>query len=362
MDIQSIFRDLTVIELSGVLAGPAVGMFFAELGARVIKIENKKTNGDITRGWKMDKEDSTAGKSAYYHSVNWNKQSLFRDLGNDTDRRDVIDLISSSDIVICNFKPGSAKKIGMDYSSLREINNELIYANITAYDSRSTKPGFDVTIQAETGWMSMNGEPEGPPLKLPVAVMDILAAHQLKEGILIALLHKMKTGEGSEVTVSLYDTAIASLANQASSWLNLGEIPQRMGSRHPNIAPYGDIFYTKDKKPVMPSIGTDVQFRNLCACLDVPEVASDTRFSTNSQRVKHRKQLIDEFDNFFSNFFSNELLERCARNEVPVSPIYNLKEVFERPESQQLILEQNEADGRISKRVKTAVFSIQHKK
>lgn len=351
------FKGLKVVELASVLAGPAVGLFFAELGAEVIKIENKRTSGDVTRKWKLPSENPDENISAYFFSVNWGKEHLFLDLREKEDLEKVLDLIREADIVISNFKAGSAKKLGLDYAALQKINSRLIYASISAYGKNDPRPGFDVAMQAETGWIYMTGEADGQPCKLPVALIDILSAHQLKEGVLVALLERMKTGKGSEVTVSLFDSSIASLANQASNYLNLGHVPQRMGSLHPNIAPYGEIVYSKDQKPLMISTGTEAHFRLLCKCLGIPELSIDERFNSNEKRLGNRKALGGYLSKAFSEFESEFILEKMNEYGVPVVPIKNLEEVFAQPETEGLLLENNH-EGRIYKSVKTAIFKI----
>ena len=197
-------KGLKVIELASVLAGPAVAMFFAELGAEVTKIENKKTNGDITRNWKLPTEDPNASISAYYCAVNWNKKVLFLDLTDKSDRNHLISLIKEADILISNFKLSSAKRMALDYEELSKVNPRLIYAQLTGYGGESSRPAFDIVLQAEAGFLFMNGEPGGKPVRMPVALIDLLAAHQLKEGILLALLQRSQTGRGSLVSTSLF--------------------------------------------------------------------------------------------------------------------------------------------------------------
>ncbi|MEZ5044952.1 MAG: CoA transferase [Saprospiraceae bacterium] len=359
MQLSAIFKDLKVVELASVLAGPAVGLFFAELGAQVIKIENKKTGGDVTRAWKLPEEDPSQPWSAYYHSVNWHKTSLMLDLSQEEDRAIVLNHIKTADIVISNFKAGSAKKMGMDYQSLRQLNSSLIFAMITAYGTDDPRPGFDVAIQAETGWVHMNGEPNGQPIKMPVALMDILTAHQLKEGILIALLQRAKTGKGCQVTASIFDTGIASLANQAANWLNLGKIPVRMGSQHPNIAPYGEVFYTKDDKALIVAPGTDKQYKSLCDCLGLADLKEDPAFATNALRLARRPELIQRLSVAFKQWPAEVLLRRFDQQQVPVSPIRNLQELFQLPAAQHLVLEEALPNGELSKRVRTVVFGME---
>lgn len=355
---NQIFKDLKVIELASVLAGPAVGMFFAELGANVIKIENKLNGGDVTRHWKLPEEPTDHPASAYFYAVNWHKQHYFMDLTQPEDHQQLLDLVKEADILIANFKAGAARKLGLDSRLLRELNPRLIYASISAYGEDNPRPGFDVAIQAETGWIHMNGEPDRPPVKLPVALMDLLAAHQLKSGILAALYNREKSGEGAEVTVSLFDTGVASLANQAANWLNRGHLPGRMGSLHPNIAPYGEIFETLDGKLLILATGTARHFESLCQLLEMPEIAKDARFSSNQQRLLHRPALAEMLGAAFKRFTAADLLQKCLEREVPVAPVRNLQEVFELPEARGMILEEIHPDGSFSRRVQTVVFKI----
>ncbi|MBX2874909.1 MAG: CoA transferase [Saprospiraceae bacterium] len=353
---DKVFEGLKVVELASVLAGPAVGMFFAELGAQVLKVENKATQGDVTRAWKLPKEDPKKPWSAYFHAVNWNKTYLPLDLKTPAECQQVLQHIADADIVISNFKSGSAAQFGLDYDSLKLRFPQLIYASITAYGQHKPKPGFDVAIQAETGWIYMNGEAAGAPVKMPVALIDLLAAHQLKEGILVALLQRQRSGRGCHVTTSLFDASIASLANQASNWLNLQHVPQKMGSQHPNIAPYGDTFTTKDGKSLILATGTQKHFEQLCKCLALPAIIEDPRFVTNALRLQNRDMLIQKLAHAFSQWTAEELLSRFEKAQVPVSPIRDLSEVFELPQAQALVLVETLPDGSQSQRVRTAVF------
>src|SRR5882672_8972514 len=175
-------QDLKVLELASVLAGPSVGQFFAELGAEVIKIENPKIGGDVTRGWKIP-DEPTDDRSAYFCSCNWGKKSVALDLTLSKDLEVVKKLSARADIIIASYKPGDAEKLGVAYEQLITINQQLIYGQISGYGSDDDRVGYDAVIQAETGFMDLNGEKDGPPTKMPVALIDILAAHQLKEGL-----------------------------------------------------------------------------------------------------------------------------------------------------------------------------------
>lgn len=209
---------IKVLELASVLAGPGVGQFFAELGANVIKVENLRTGGDVTRTWKAAGEP-TDDRSAYFCAVNWGKRSIALDLSKKEGQKIVHELARQADIVIASYKPGDPEKLGVDYKSLSSVNNGLIYGQITGYGAENPKVGYDAIVQAESGFMYMNGEPGGRSLKMPVALVDVLAGHHLKEGLLLAMLQRQQTGAGRLVEVSLIQAAISSLANQATNWL-----------------------------------------------------------------------------------------------------------------------------------------------
>lgn len=350
-------KDLIIIELASVLAGPDVGMFFAELGAKVIKIENKITNGDVTRTWKLASEDANTNVSAYYSSVNWNKELLFLDLKTKQDRKKVHDLVKKADIIISNYKKGDDIKLEVDYNTIKKINPKIIYGSINGFGSSEERIAFDVVLQAESGFMSMNGTSETGPIKLPVAIIDVFAAHQLKQGILIALLKREKESKSFLVEVSLYDAAISALKNQASNWLMNNYIPQTVGSLHPNIAPYGEIFTTKDNKQVVLAIGSDSQFYQLTKIINAQEVSTSKLYNSNHLRVKNRSQLFSELAPYFKQFNRNKLMKLFIQNNIPAGAIKNLKEVFKEKSAQHLINEEI-IEGVLTKRVKTAVFKI----
>jgi crotonobetainyl-CoA:carnitine CoA-transferase CaiB-like acyl-CoA transferase len=351
------FENLKVVELASVLAGPMVGTFFAELGAEVIKIENKSTHGDVTRTWKLPNESSQLNFSAYYAAANYGKQSLFLDLKNEADFSHVLELIAVADILIVNFKAGDAAKLGLDALSLRAKFPKLIYAALTGFGEDDHRTAFDVVLQAETGYMSMNGEKNSKPLKMPIAMIDLLAAHQLKEGILCALIQRGQTGKGAKVSVSLYDAAIASLANQATNYLMVQSIPDRIGSEHPNIAPYGDLFQTKENDWIVLAIGTDKQFVDLLRVLDLSEILSDGNYITNASRVVYRQDLNVSLASTIGNLATDKLETLLASKNIPYGRVKNMAEVFAQTMAQNLILE-NQIDDNTAKRVKTAIFKL----
>ncbi|HEX8059377.1 MAG TPA: CoA transferase [Cyclobacteriaceae bacterium] len=326
------FENLKVLELASVLAGPSVGQFFAELGADVIKVENIRSGGDVTRTWKSATE-KTDDRSAYFSSVNWGKRSLALDLTTQKDREVIKKIAAQSDIVIASYKRGDDSKLGVSYEDLSAVNKEIIYGRITGYGPLNDRVGYDAVLQAESGFMSLNGEAGGPPIKMPVALIDVLAAHQLKEGLLVALLKRDRTGEGSLVDVSLIQAAVSSLVNQASNWLVGENMPQRIGSLHPNIAPYGEWFQTKDGKRILLAVGTDRQFNDLCELLEI-----ENRYQTNIDRVRNRWELAVLIEEKIKGLDSDWLFKEINKRKIPAGFIQDIKEVFEMPEAKDLIV------------------------
>lgn len=353
-----LFKNLKVVELASVLAGPSVGMFFAELGANVVKVENKKAGGDVTRNWRLANEDKTR-PSAYFFSVNYNKKHLLLDYSNPEDFKQVIEFLKEADIVICNFKHGLAERFKLTFEDVKTINPTVIYGQISGFKSNPERVAYDVVLQAESGYMFMNGQLASPPTKMPLALMDILAAHQMKEGILVALLERERTGKAIQVNTSLEEAAIASLANQATNWLMNNHIPQRIGSLHPNIAPYGEVFDTKDGAKIVLAVGSDKQFKELLNVLQLNELIGDKRFYSNELRVLNRSELHQLLSNQFKHINSDEFIEKCIQNDIPAGKVRNMKEVFQNPVAQEMILEENK-DNILSKRVKTIAFTLEN--
>lgn len=346
--------DILVIDASTVLAGPSVGTFFSELGARVIKIEHP-LHKDVTRSWKLPSENPEASVSAYFSSINYKKEYQFLDLNAHDDRAKFLDLIENADILITNFKKGDDLKLGIPDDKLHAINPRLIIGKINGYGEDSDRVAYDLILQAESGFMSMNGTPESGPVKMPVALIDVLSAHHLKEAILLALYQRTQTDKGKTVSVSLYDAAISSLVNQASNYLMGGEVPQRIGSLHPNIAPYGELFETKDKAILTFAIGSDTHFTKLCDTLQLMSVLDDIRFKSNQQRVIHRKELATILQEKISERNSIELLETLQALNVPAGKIKDLREVFEDEAAKKLIRSEM-IDSVETKRITSVVF------
>lgn len=358
MTQNNFFKDLKVIELSSVLAGPLVGTFFAEMGAKVLKIENSLTHGDVTRTWKAKNELETSEYSSYYASANYGKKVVFANLMDGETLRNFYDSIKNTDVLIVNFKHGDAEKFNVDYETLKKINPKLIYGCISGFGEESERVAYDAILQAETGFMSMNGATDAASTKMPVALIDVLASHQLKEGILVALLKRQSSGKGSKVHVSLYDSAIASLVNQASNWLMNGNIAQKLGSAHPNIAPYGDVFTTHDNKEILFAIGSDKHFEILCDILEISDISKNDKFITNQHRVNNRKELIETLQIAIKSWKRDDLYFELIHKKIPVGIINNMQEVFEQENAQKLLLRET-VNGVESIRPKTAVFTIE---
>ncbi len=365
-DQKDISRDpplagLKVLELASVLAGPSVGMFFAELGATVLKVENVTTEGDVTRKWKLSREPSDTDISGYFSSVNWGKTSFAVDLCQEEGLQIIYRLAAQCDIILVSYKPGDAEKLKVDYATLRAYNEKLIYAHITGYGPHNPRAGFDAIIQAESGFTYMNGEPDGPPTKMPVALMDVLAAHHLKEAILIALLYRERTGKGQHIEASLFMAGLASLANQATNWLVGGAIPERIGSDHPNIVPYGTIYGTKDGKGIVMAAGTDKQFRQLVTVLGRSELGTDPRYAKNQDRVKNKEDINGILQSLIGQYDREEILSLLGEKRIPAGGVFNMKEVFEVPESKDMLLEGDYNDGMRIRGVRAVAFHSEHK-
>lgn len=343
------FEGLKVLEFASVLAGPLVGSFFAELGADVIKVENPATGGDVTRKWKLKSENPEATVSAYYASANYGKKVHWADLTDDKQFGKLEEELKQAEIVIVNFKPGSAKKLGLDYESIAAINPSIIYASLSGYGESSNKVAFDMVLQAETGFLSMTGQADGPPCKIPVAMIDVMAAHHMKEAILCAMIKKIKTGKGSRIHISLEDAAIASLVNQGSNYLMAGKVAQRMGSLHPNIAPYGEVFTCSDGGGIMLAIGTDRQFARFCRLAGI----GNESFKSNVDRLNNRDLLAKEIKEKFCQYPVDWWKQALEEQSIPFAEIQDLAQVFDSGRHDARILD-SEIEGVKTRRCRTA--------
>ncbi len=348
-----LFTDLKVVELATALAGPITGTFLKELGADVIKIE--PPHGDVSRLWKNSFEAPENQSSIYYDATNGNKKQFNLDLKDGSDRQKLNELLKSIDIVITNLSDRKSRRLGLHYEQLRQIKSDVILANITGYDPFSDKPAFDMMIQADSGLLSMTGHPGGLPAKVPIPIADILASHQLREGILCALLKRLKTGEGSEIQVSLIDSMVSALVNQAGNYLMGQHTPEPMGTLHPGIAPYGDMFEAADRVWLLLAIGSDKQFASFCTVLNCKHWQKDIRYRENKNRVKHREALNKDIRDLIRMQSAAYWLDRFHKYEVPAVLIRNLQEVLEDSSIQHMIIEEMKPDYTI-RRVKTIAF------
>lgn len=343
MTDNNCFENLNVIDLSTVLAGPSVGSFFAELGARVVKIEHPE-HPDVTRSWKLENEPSDAPVSAYFSSINYGKKYLPLDLKKPEHRQQFIELTAAADVVLMNFKKGDQEKLDITDEILRQHNRQLIIGKISGFGDNSDRVAYDLILQAESGIMSMNGTPESGPVKMPIALIDVLAAHHLKEGLLIELLQKERLKmnyAGKSISVSLYDAAVSSLVNQASNYLMTGKVPERIGSLHPNIAPYGELFQTKDGKTITFAIGSNRHFEKLCRHLNLENLTEEVRFNSVQQRVENRQELFELLKPEVKKHEGSQLLQALHEQYVPCGEVKDLQAVFGQREAQQLVRTEN---------------------
>ena len=342
MSLSLPFAHLRVLELASVLAGPQVGQFFAELGAEVLKIESPA--GDVTRTWKTNAETAAsqaaaASVSAYFSASNWGKSSLVLNLTTTAGQTSLHRLAASADIVLASYKPGDAEKLRADYATLAAENPRLLYGHLTGYGPDNARAGYDAVLQAEAGFMFLNAAGPGQPAqKMPVAMVDLLAAHQLKEGLLTALFQRERTGRGALVQVSLLDSALAALANQAATCLVTGHDPQPLGSGHPSIVPYGTVYRAADGRQLVLAVGSDGQFRQLCAALGQPGWAADARFATNAARVAHRAELENSLTEAIAAVNGDALLGELERRAVPAGAVRSVGEALRLPSAAAMLL------------------------
>lgn len=331
---------IRVLDLSRVLAGPWCGQILGDLGAEVIKVE-RPGNGDDTRHWGppyiKDAEGNDSREAAYFQSANRNKQSLTLDFTQPEGQRLVRELVAQCDVLLENFKVGGLAAYGLDYESLAAINPRLIYCSITGFGQTgpyAKRAGYDFMIQGLGGLMSLTGRPEGEegagPVKVGVAVTDILTGLYATVGVLAALNQREQSGVGQHIDVALLDVQVACLANQAMNYLATGVSPKRLGNAHPNIVPYQD-FPSADGNFIL-AVGNDGQFRKFCEVAGIANLADDPRFVTNKARVAHRAELIPllrQATVFKTTAQWIELLEKAG---VPCGPINDLQQVFADPQ------------------------------
>ncbi|HEY6213772.1 MAG TPA: CoA transferase [Vicinamibacterales bacterium] len=330
-------ESITVLDLTRVLSGPYCTMLLADMGARVIKIE-QPGKGDDTRAWgppflyptghkPAGGGPEEGGESAYFLSINRNKESVTLDFKHPDGRAALDRLIAKADVVVENFRPGTLKKIGLDYESLAATHPRLVYASISGFGQtgpRSKEPGYDAVIQGEGGLMSLTGAADGPPYRLGVAIADIVSGMFAAYGVVVALLARERTGRGQQVDLAMLDAVAALLTYQAGNYFASGHVPQRLGNRHPSIVPY-ETFAASDGEFVL-AVGNDDLWRRFCT---VARFADDGRFATNRQRVTAYDELRPLIAAALAKQTRQYWIERLTAAGVPCGSVRNLREVFD---------------------------------
>ncbi len=322
-------EGIRILDLSRVLAGPYCTMLLGDLGAEVIKVERPGT-GDDTRAWGPP---FAGGESAYYLCANRNKKSITVNLKSATGQEIVRRLAQVSDVLVENFKVGELTELGLGYGHLKTLNPGLVYCSITGYGQTgpdSDLPGYDFIIQGRGGVMSITGEPDGEPMKVGVAIVDITAGLFAANAIQAALLARVRTGQGQAIDISLLDAQVAWLANVASNYLVSGQRPGRFGNGHPTIVPYQS-FRARDGFFCL-AVGNDGQWQKLCRMLGRRELADDRRFATNPARVQHREVLIALLQEIFSTQDIAFWLREIAAAGIPCGPVQAIDQVFADPQ------------------------------
>ncbi|MBY6065948.1 CoA transferase [Leisingera aquaemixtae] len=326
-------KGVKVLDLSRILAGPTCTQLLGDLGATVIKVENPKTGGDDTRQWGppyvVDADGQQSDLSAYFMAANRNKRSVAIDIATEEGQQAIRRLAAEADILIENFKPGGLAKYGLDYASLKDELPGLIFCSISGYGQtgpNSHKPGYDIMAQGFGGIMSLTGEPEGQPMKAGVGIADVMCGMYACIGILSALHHREKTGEGQQIDLALVDAQIAWLINEGVAYLNTGQIPKRRGNEHPSIMPYG-VYETADGHVIL-AVGNDSQFRRFMEFLKLEGLAEDARFATNPARLQNRDALNSVLIPSVQRFTTDAVLAAMEARKVPAGPVQNLETLF----------------------------------
>ncbi|MDO6561779.1 CaiB/BaiF CoA-transferase family protein [Amphritea sp. 1_MG-2023] len=326
---------IKVLDLSRILAGPWAGQLLADFGAEVIKVE-RPDGGDDTRSWGppfVKDEQGNSADAAYFHAANRGKHSIAIDISSTEGQALIKRLVAEVDVVIENYKVGGLKKYGLDYASLQAINPALIYCSITGFGQDgpyAERAGYDFMIQAMGGLMSVTGEPDGAPMKVGVALVDVMTGLYACNAIQAALLHRRETGIGQYIDMALLDVQVATLANQALNYLATDQSPERLGNAHPNIVPY-EAFPTADGHIIL-AVGNDAQFAKFCDLAAVPELAVNPAFATNALRVENRAYLIPLMAELMLNHASRWWLDNLTAAGVPCGPINTLDQVFNDPQ------------------------------
>lgn len=326
VDERKALSGIVVANFSRVLAGPLATMNLADLGADVIKVERTGV-GDDTRAWGPPFVEEG---SAYYLSLNRNKRSIELDLKDPEDLELARELVKRADVLVENFKPGTMSRMGLGYEEAAELNPGLVYCSISAFGSdpeAATLPGHDFLVQAASGLMSITGEEDGTPLKVGVALVDVICGLYATIGILSTLEARRRTGRGQLIETSLMGSALGALVNQVSTYLLAGVVPRRLGNRHPSIAPY-ETYHAADR-PFAVAAGNQILWECLCEALDLAGLLDDERFATNADRVAHIDELAEILNDVFAAETADTWVERLGASGVPAGHINNIGEAFE---------------------------------
>jgi crotonobetainyl-CoA:carnitine CoA-transferase CaiB-like acyl-CoA transferase len=325
-DRSSGLGQLKILDFSRVLAGPLATMLLGDFGAEVTKVE-RPGGGDETRAWGPPYDER--GEATYFQSVNRNKSSVVVDMSTEAGLAELRRRAREADVLVENFRPGLMAAKGLDYETLRAENPRLIYCSITGFGSGAdgaVLPGYDLLIQALGGLMSVTGDPAGEPMKVGVALVDVLAGLYATIGILVALRHREASGEGQLVEVDLFSALLGSMVNQGSAYTIAGVVPERLANRHPSISPY-EVYATGDGELVL-AIGNDRQFAALCEEIGAPELAADPRSATNPARVEHREALGAELERRLAARPAAEWAAALLARRVPAGQVNDLGAAF----------------------------------
>lgn len=322
-------EGIRIVDFSKALAGPYCTMLLADMGAEVIKVEMPGT-GDDSRGWGPP---FLKGQAAYFLSINRNKKSITLNLKNHKAKKIALKLIESADVIVESNRPGTMARLGLDYKEVKKINPKTIYASISGFGQTgpySKRPGFDQVIQGYGGIMGLTGEAGGSPLKVGIAVTDIATGMFTVIGILTALYHREKTGQGQYIDASMLDGQVSWLTYQAGRYLASGKIPQRMGSAHPLIVPY-QAFKARDGF-INIAAGNDNLWKRFCDVTGLLDIAQDPRFATNAKRVENRKEVVEIINKIIATKTMKEWLDILEKAGIPCGPIYTVDQVFADPQ------------------------------
>jgi len=321
--------DMFVVDLSRILSGPVCTMLLADMGAQVIKIEPPPW-GDDSRKWGPP---FVGGMSTYFQSVNRNKKSLGLNLQSEAGRQILWKLIDRADILIENFKPGVLDRLGFAYEAVSKRRPEIVYCSISGFGQTGpyrTRPGYDVVAQGESGLMDLTGFPDGPPAKVGTSISDIVTGMYATQGILLALLARVRSHRGQWVDVSLLDSTVATLTYQAQNYLSTGRTPSRMGTRHPSIVPY-ECFRVQDGY-VNIGVTNQKQWMSFCTELELPEIKDDPRFSSTDSRLNNYSELKPILDRVLEKFTRSEVLRKMSNAAIPAGPVNTVAEIMEDPQ------------------------------